>query len=313
MSSDRVIESSGLVHQLVLHEGIDELLDLVGSTVHAAIGRGAPVIVAGTDEAMSAVRQRFGDTVLSLSVGDGARRPVAEFAEVQAVLERDASRRACFLTQPPVRTGSWADLRRMEAAINLLLGGRPVDYLCAYERRGLSTAMVEELLAAHPGHSGPQRDDDLLVDPFLASLLEGWFDCPSDLLEATVPDVVLVDPVAGEARRSIVEACAGLGDVFDLDAMVLAASEIVENARKYGRAPVTFRVWAAPHRLVVSVNDSGPGPSDMFHGLWRRNERGAAGGLGVWIAHQVVDVRQRRDADGYTVLLSLDAGPIPSR
>lgn len=302
--------SVGLLHELVLFDGIPQLLDLVGPAVRAAIDRGAPVIVAAAPPAVQAVRERFGDSVLSLPTADGARRPAAELAEIQSALAVGVgAHRVCFLTQPPVREGSWPDLRRAEAAVNLLLGDRPVDYLCAYERSALTEVMRRELRDSHPGPIPTLPDPAMARASSLGALLDGWFDAPRRAVESTPPALLLVDPRSVDARRAITKSCAGIR--IDLDAMVLAASEMLENARRHGRAPVTLRLWPGPDRVVVTINDRGVGPSDPFHGLRPRGGPAGSGGLGAWIAHQLVDVAQRRDLDGYTVVLSLEHGAAP--
>lgn len=95
-------------------------------------------------------------------------------------------------------------------------------------------------------------------------------------------------------------------DREDLDGLVLAVSEAVTNAHVHGRPPVTLRTWTAPDRVVVTIGDTGPGPADPFAGLAPADSDASAGGLGLWITHQICDqVAHIKTGGGFTIRLTI--------
>jgi len=93
--------------------------------------------------------------------------------------------------------------------------------------------------------------------------------------------------------------------------LLFALSEAVINAQSYGHPPVAVRVWAAPHRVVVQVHDTGPGPPDPLTGLVPIPEGTSGAGLGLWLSHQLreVEVALITDAEGFTVRLRAGSPP----
>ena len=83
------------------------------------------------------------------------------------------------------------------------------------------------------------------------------------------------------------------------------------NAQSYGHPPVAVRVWTAPHRVVVHVHDTGPGPPEALTGLVPVPEGASGAGLGLWLSHQLreVEVDLITDAEGFTVRLRAGSPP----
>jgi anti-sigma regulatory factor (Ser/Thr protein kinase) len=91
-------------------------------------------------------------------------------------------------------------------------------------------------------------------------------------------------------------------------------SEVVTNAIRHGRAPTTLQAWAASRHVVVTVHDTGPGPSDPFVGLLPAKKDKAEGGFGLWIAHQLCHrVTLDSDDNGFTVRLVAAKPPLRRR
>jgi anti-sigma regulatory factor (Ser/Thr protein kinase) len=94
------------------------------------------------------------------------------------------------------------------------------------------------------------------------------------------------------------------------EALLAAASEALANAWMYGQAPITLRAWLAPERVLVSVHDCGPGPSDPFVGMFSTDDEGE-GGRGLWICqHLPVDVSLAPAPDGFTVRINCEFAPV---
>jgi anti-sigma regulatory factor (Ser/Thr protein kinase) len=72
---------------------------------------------------------------------------------------------------------------------------------------------------------------------------------------------------------------------------------------------VLVLAWATADRVVVSIHDSGPGPSDPFVGLLPRprqplpDGQSAGGGRGLWITHQLCSHVSLLYDDGFTIRL----------
>jgi len=101
--------------------------------------------------------------------------------------------------------------------------------------------------------------------------------------------------------------------------IVLVVRNLVENALVHGRPPVTVTVEADDHRLVLRVEDDGPGVdrefvTDLFEWSRQSDPHGSGFGLGLAIIHDVVTLhggqlsfapREERGA-AFTVELALD-------
>jgi anti-sigma regulatory factor (Ser/Thr protein kinase) len=88
-----------------------------------------------------------------------------------------------------------------------------------------------------------------------------------------------------------------------VEGLLLATNEAVANAIVHGQPSIVLRLWAHADRVIVTVTDTGTGPTDPFVGLLPSDPASSAG-LGLWISHQLVDVAHRRHAGGYTVRLT---------
>ena len=210
----------------------------------------------------------------------------------------------------------WDGWARYEAAVNRAFEEFPLWGLCAYDLRTTPADVVEDVERTHPHIAtadGRRLDNDRYEDP--ATFLATRPRADPDPLEHDPPALELFHPRPAVARNALAELSretgVGAGEVDDL---VIAASEVVTNAILYGRPPVTFRAWAGPEHIVVTVHDCGPGPSDPMVGLVSTDKPSGEGGFGLWIAHQLCHrVTLDTDADGFTVRLVAGAPASPSQ
>ncbi|WP_410675888.1 ATP-binding protein [Amycolatopsis sp. cmx-4-68] len=122
-------------------------------------------------------------------------------------------------------------------------------------------------------------------------------------IQRTAPLAELTDPQPRAARQAVTDFNKTDLPAAEIDDLVLAVSEIVDNALRYGRSPVRMRIWADAEHLVVTVHDTGEGPGDPFAGLLPAARD--IGGRGLWITHQVCSqVALHRDDTGFTVRLT---------
>lgn len=297
-------------HDLVLHDGVTDLVDLLAPVLHEAAAAGDRVVVVGeptfVDSVLAAVPDAPG--VLAVRERDRARFPDRALRRARYALSRlDPAGPSVQLVSQMSRPTAheWHEWRRYEAAANVVLAPHRVHLTCAYAAGEVDEAMRADLLASHPfllTATGHQRSP-LSTD--LDAHIRSYLDLPPDPVESTAPQLCLADPSAAVARRAV----RFLGEAlrlpgFAVDAAVLAVSETVTNSALHGRAPVRLAAWARGGRLTVAVSDAGEGPHPLV-GLVPV-PLDAESGRGMWILHQMLgDVRHRTDSRGYTVRFSV--------
>lgn len=195
----------------------------------------------------------------------------------------------------------YAGWDRYEAAVDHALADLPVWAPCLYDARIAPDHVLESAKRLH--HHVLERDGTHHVNPSFdpPGRLEDFLAPPPDDLQTTRPMRELVDPTPCEARAAVAQALEGL-DRHDVDALVLAASEAVANARRYGVPPVQVRIWRGQGRGVVEVHDRGSGPADPLAGLLSTGE--VESGRGLWLAHHLdIEVSLAADDLGFAVRL----------
>jgi anti-sigma regulatory factor (Ser/Thr protein kinase) len=199
----------------------------------------------------------------------------------------------------------WQWWARYEAAVNHAYNDFPLWGLCPYDTRHTPADVLQQVRRTHPHIAtadGHHRNPSF-VDPegFLRSQDNAW----RDPLEHSPPLVALTNPTAARVRTAVTDLCASTDlSEDDTEGLLLAATEAVTNAVKYGIPPVLVHLWRAPRRVVVTVTDRGTGPSDPFAGLLPAAPTHGGGGLGLWMAHQVCAyVTLQHDGDAFTIRL----------
>jgi anti-sigma regulatory factor (Ser/Thr protein kinase) len=198
--------------------------------------------------------------------------------------------------------GRFAGWDRYESAVNAVWEDYPVWSRCLYDATTVSDDVRDVVERTHrrlvaPDGSAAPSPRYQEVQDFRA------LPPPVDPLEATSPDVSLVDASLNRTRQRVADAVRGRLDPRSYDDLLFALSEAVLNAELHGRPPVTVRAWTAPDRAVVRVHDTGPGPDDSLTGLVPVPEGAAGAGLGLWLCHQRagVEVALVTDDDGFAV------------
>ena len=102
-------------------------------------------------------------------------------------------------------------------------------------------------------------------------------------------------------RRTVGAAFAGAWPVERLDDLRLITSELVTNALRHGRHPVTVRAWDVDGDAVLQVTDHGVGWTDRYPDL-RPNRGTSAGGYGWWLIGQLADGVEVATGGGGTVV-----------
>jgi anti-sigma regulatory factor (Ser/Thr protein kinase) len=302
----------GYYHEAVCYDSDDHLLAVVLPFLLGGVAAGEPTIVALGERTAGLVRAGLpaASPVEFLTGGDMYARPAAAIRSYRTLLrDRDAAGAGQIRIigeMPAEALGStWDSWARYESAINHAYDEFPLWSMCAYDVRTTPGPVLDDVARTHPRTALPDGrhvPNDDYVDPvtFLGELRPVR---PDPVRQAT-PSVELVDPSPAHARQVVREADRGEVPAEDVEHLVVAVSEVVTNAQRHGRPPVRLSLWSRRDRMVVSVSDGGEGPADPFAGLLPA-KKDRAGGLGLWIAHQLCShVALSRDGGAFTVWLT---------
>jgi anti-sigma regulatory factor (Ser/Thr protein kinase) len=306
----------GYDHAAVHYTSDAELLAVAVPFLEGGLTAGEPTLVSLEPERAELVREALPSSapVDFLPTGDLYARPAAairSYRELMAGLVAGGAAGIRILGEIPQAAidTSWDWWARYEAAVNHAYDQFPLRSICAYDTRTTPRHVLDDVARTHPFVATPDgghHPNHGYVDPL------SFLTVPRPMtplpIELTAPVAELADPRPAVARRAVVAAApAGLAE-DELDDLVLAVSEIADNALRHGRPPVRMRIWADAGHMVVTVHDAGEGPDDPFAGLLPADRR--IGGRGLWIAHQVcAQVTLHHDDTGFTVRLA--AGRLP--
>ncbi|MEU7817739.1 sensor histidine kinase [Pseudonocardia sp. NPDC049154] len=304
--------AEGYLHEVVLHGADEEFLAVVAPFVREGVAAGEPTIVALGEHEAALLRRAMprGTGVSWLSAAAQYRTPASairtyreQFAE--AVGSGVPQVRLVGNVPHPGYGAPWGGWLRYEAAVNQAFATFPVWSLCSYDTRTTPRAVLDDVVRTHPhlvGPDGTRRPNPGFVDPEEV-LVEGMrAPLPA---EPGPPALVLDDPSPATARHALLGLATRL-DRDELEDLVLALSEVVDNAWVHGAPPVRVALWTG-ERTVVTVTDTGAGPSDPYAGLLPAKGSTTAG-LGLWMAHQLGrEVSLHRGPEGFTVRMT--AGP----
>jgi len=297
-------------HELVLHDGPAELLDLMVPFARDGAAAGEHVVVLGepqfVDTFVSAVPEVPLHVVPERSRDRFPGRELHKAQQVLAALDT-AGTRARIINQMPAMTAQgWLGWRRYEAAANVALGPYRAWGKCAHDLANLDPQMVSELRASHPflqtgagcGRNPEFDEREAHTHRFL--------DVPRHPVEDSEPTVSMVGAVPAAARRAVRDLAVRSGlSPSAQECLVLATSETVTNAWIHGRPPVLLRAWAQQGRVTVAVSDHGAGPQPLVGMLPAPPD--SPSGRGMWMIHLLVpEVHHRRCPDGYTITFSVD-------
>ncbi|GAA3045401.1 anti-sigma factor RsbA family regulatory protein [Actinokineospora globicatena] len=307
MGSD---SGQGYEHSALCHSSDRELLASALPFLNGGVDAGDMVVVALSRARIDLVLAELDrpDAVTVMSIESHYSRPASAIKSYRDLFAAslDGAGSVRVLGELPIAAMAeeWDAWARYEAAVNRAFAEFPVRTMCTYDTRVLSRADVDDVLSTHPliaSPTGAHPRNPGYVDP--SSFLARPQRAEPDPLQHTPPAVELTNPSPSVARRAV--AAVSTLAPGELEDLVVSVSEVVTNAHAHGIAPVEVRVWAQPGHTVVTVRDSGPGPTNPFAGLIP--EPGDyGGGYGLWIAHQVcTSVLHTRDATGFTIRLTM--------
>jgi anti-sigma regulatory factor (Ser/Thr protein kinase) len=300
---------TGFYHETAFYGSDADFLAVAVPFVEGGLRDGQPTLVACAARNTALLRDALGrDTAVTYLPGaDQYARPADAIATYRDIFGELAAAGATQIrtigdVPHPGFGVPWDWWGRYENAVNQAFAEFPLWGLCPYDTRITPPEVLADVARTHEYIA---TGGEHLPNPGFGYGLPLSRPVP-DVLEQASPLVSLVDPTPAAVREAVGAAIAGTSlSEDDSHDVVYAASEIVTNGLSHGVAPVRFRLWADDSRVVVTVTDQGPGPSDPMVGLMPTTATRSAG-LGLWILHRTCDyVSMGRDDDGFTVRVSV--------
>jgi anti-sigma regulatory factor (Ser/Thr protein kinase) len=309
---------TGNFHEAGFYGSDAEFLSLIVPFVTDGATAGEPVVLGYDTRKCELLRAELPqpDTVAFLGDGSLYATPAGAIEAYRHEFERHLSAGAEQIriagdVPHEGNGGRFAGWDRYESAVNAVWEDYPVWSRCLYDATTVPDDVRDVVERTHrrlvcPDGSAAPSTRYQEVQEFRA------LPPPVDSLEATSPDVSLVDASLNRTRQRVADAVRGRIDPGTCEDLLFALSEAVLNAELHGRPPVTVRAWTAPDRVVVRVHDTGPGPDDPLAGLVPVPEGTAGAGLGLWLCHQRagVELALVTDDDGFAVRVR--AGRLPA-
>ncbi len=291
--------SRGHLHDAVLYDDDEHLVRVAAPFLADGLAAGDPAIITTTARAAGLLREAVGDHpllhVLDRRDAYGTRTPTAitRLRRLAGRYAGDGFGRVRIVGEMDFGTTArdWLEWQRYEAVINEALADWPLWGLCVFDTQRLPRPLLDGALATHPRlvHPDGPSSNPAFVAP--ATYVRG-LPVPDEPLEATPPRLAVDDvrDVAGPRHAVARELAAGHRDTDLVEDFQLAVDEMVSNAVRHGRPPVSLRLWVADDRIVCTVGDSGPGWDDPFAGYGpAHGDDLSRGGMGLWLARQLCD------------------------
>jgi anti-sigma regulatory factor (Ser/Thr protein kinase) len=277
-----------LAHHAFVYESPDEFVRSMAPFAREGIENEETVFAATTAANIDALREELGDLVEQMELQNTTEWQIRPYERLQAFIRMVAELppgQSLRAMGEPVWKGSDAVKRqwaRYESIINLALAEAPMQFICLYNGSELPSSILEYAVQTHParvaGEASVPSEGFVLPESFLPG--------PS---AAPLPNAIELPLEGGELRGLLANHGRRSGlPPQRVEDLVLAANEIVSNAIRYGRAPITAQVWVAGDELVCRVTDSGTGIVDPLAG-WLPPKVGSQGGWGLPIARQLCD------------------------
>ena len=282
-------EDRGFRHGALVYESEDEYVTCAVPFLTEGLEAGEGAIVAHTKPGLAMMREALGSDaapVTFVDVSSAYTRPARTLASYHRVyveqLGKSPSLRVVADVQFGLDPAEWDLWTAYEAVFNRSFEHLPAWVVCTYNANGTPGPIIDGVWRTHPEvHAG-----------------DAWhtsdrFEDPDELLGELTPEP---RPLSGlrsigfgrdleEFRDGLARVLAAekVSDTTVLD-MLLAATEIAENAIEHGGGVADVRVGHADGRFVCEVVDRGQGFDDPAAGYLAPRP---GVGRGLWVARQL--------------------------
>ncbi len=285
MSSD----VTALRHNALVYESNDEYLARVVPFLKTGIEAGEGAVVAHTKPGLAMMREALGPEaarVTFVDVSAAYTRPARTLAGYHKVwveqLRKTPTLRAVADVQFGPDPNEWDLWTGYEALFDRSFGHLPAWVLCSYNANGTPDPIIEGVWQTHP--------EIVTGDSWSSS---EHYEDPDHLLRRVTPapapltDLRQIPFGRGveQLRERLVRELAAheISEARSLD-LLLAATEIANNAVEHGGGIQAVRVGRAEGRFVCEIVDRGDGFDDPAAGYLVPRE---GGGAGLWVARQL--------------------------
>jgi anti-sigma regulatory factor (Ser/Thr protein kinase) len=301
-------EERGFRHGALVYESQDEYVACAVPFLKEGLEAGEGAIVAHTKPGLAMMREALGPDaahVTFVDVSSAYTRPARTLASYYHVYVEELGKSPSLRLVADVQFGpdpaEWDLWTAYEAVFNRSYAHLPAWVVCTYSANGTPDRIIDGVWRTHP--------EVRAGDTWHTS---DRFEDPDELLGALTPEP---RPLSGlrsigfggdleEFRERLARklAAAKVSDASVLD-MLLAATEIAENALEHGGGVQDVRVGHADGRFVCEVVDRGEGFDDPAAGYIAPRP---GVGRGLWVARQLTwRLEFFPSADGFTVRLWL--------
>jgi anti-sigma regulatory factor (Ser/Thr protein kinase) len=300
--------SERLRHGALVYESQDEYLAHAVPFLREAIEAGDGAVVAHTKPGLAMMREALGpdaEQVTFLEASFSYTRPARTLAAYHALfvqqLDKTPAVRAIADVQFGPDPAEWDLWTAYECVTNRSFAHLPTWILCSYDANGTPDRIIERVWQTHPevvSEAGWSTSDR--------------YEEPDDLLRRLRPPPVTLPELRAipfgrdveEFRERLADELRAeqIGPAQSLD-MLLAATEVAQNAIEHGGGVAQVRVGRADGRFVCEIVDRGPGFDDPAAGYLAPRE---GLGTGLWVARQLTwQLELFRSPDGFTARIWL--------
>ncbi len=306
--------AEGFVHEIGIYSSDEEFRELICPFAYEGLAADEPLVFAYDPEKTAMLRSWLPASLIISYVTDSA--PYATPGKALAAWRRLAEERLAHGARRVRIAGDvphpgygrpFAGWDRYEAAIDQAWGDIPVWAPCLYDARRTPPDVIERASRRHRrlrGKDGSWQANSRFQPP---QQLSDFLVPAPDPLESTAPLLTLTEASPREMRAALRPLAEEAIGATATEEVLLAVSEACTNARVYGEPPARVTVWSGKGRLVVTVADDGPGPSDPLVGLLPA-ACDAEGGRGLWLSQQLdLEVTPITTPDGFTLRIRAGA------
>jgi anti-sigma regulatory factor (Ser/Thr protein kinase) len=282
-------DGTALRHNALVYESKDEYLARAVPFLKAGIEAGEGAVVAHTKPGLAMMREALGAEAVHVTFVDVSAaytRPARTLAAYHKVyvdkLRKTPTLRAVADVQFGPDPNEWDIWTGYEAVFNRSFGHLPAWVLCSYDANGTPDPIIEGVWQTHP--------EVVAGDSWTAS---DYYQDPDHLLRRITPEPATLTglrPIPfGRAAEELREqlgrelAAEKISEAQSLD-LLLAATEIGNNAMQHGGGIQEVRVGRARGRFVCEIVDRGDGFDDPAAGYLAPRE---GIGAGLWVARQL--------------------------
>jgi anti-sigma regulatory factor (Ser/Thr protein kinase) len=280
---------TALRHNALVYSSEDEYLARAVPFLREGIEAGEGAIVAHTKPGMAMMREALGSDAADVTFVDVSAtytRPARTLAAYHAVYAEQLARTPTLRAVADVQFGpdpaEWDLWTGYEAVFNRSFGHLPAWVLCSYNANGTPDPVIEGVWQTHP---------EVVADGSWTT--SDHYEEPDRLLRRIAPEPAPLEHLRSipfgrgpdELRERLAPelAAEGVAAARALD-MLLAVTEVADNAIRHGGGIRDIRAGRAAGRFVCEVVDRGSGFDDPVAGyLAPRDGLGA----GLWVARQL--------------------------